>query len=69
MENNIRNELTDEVLDAISEWLAESSDLKSLTLELYGNCFTIQKIKKFLMCIRTFELKQFNLSYFDFVNP
>lgn len=50
------------------EWLSESTDLRTLSLDLYGNKFSLSQMKKFFMVIGTFELTEFNLSYFDFVN-
>ena len=60
--------MEDEVLESLMEWLSESSDLRILSLDLYGNNFSLKQMKKFFMVIRTFDLTEFNLSYFDFVN-
>jgi hypothetical protein len=64
----VRNNLCDRALESLMEWLSGSSDLRSLSLDLYGNQFSLKQMKKFFMIIGTFELTEFNLSYFDFVN-
>jgi hypothetical protein len=50
------------------EWLSESSDLRVLSIDMYGNNFSLKQMKKFFLMISTFDLMEFNLSYFDFVN-
>lgn len=63
-----RNGLEDPVIESVLEWLSESSDLRCLSLDLYGNQFSLKQMKKFFMVIKTFELTEFNISYFDFLN-
>lgn len=56
------------MIDLFLEWISESSDLKSLTLHFYGNLFSIKKMIKLVMVLKTFELTELTISYFDFVN-